>query len=146
MNLNLYFRIGLVASVLLLVWYTYNQGVDAGINKTVAQYADKHNEAVVTYQNNVRQAVEDYNRELAAIRRDYDAEIESQSEQAATMARQIDEARTAERDVRKGIKYVQSECVGIGDDAYSLYKRTRQFVSDPRNTSSEDPTEQPTTN
>lgn len=141
---TLYIRLGLVAGVLLLVWYTYNQGVEAGVNQAVSQYAESQNKAVIQYQADIKKAAEGYDRELLAIRRQYEAEAAEQFEQAQNMARQIAETNTAESEIRERIRYVESN--NIGDDAYKLYQRTRQLIRDPRNTEVEDPTTSTTPN
>lgn len=141
---KLYIRLGLIAGVLLLVWYTYNQGVEAGVNRATAKYAESQDKAIAKYQADVRQMADDYSRDLLAIRREYEAEIAKQSEQAKDLARQIAEANTAEAEVREGIRYVQTDGVGIGNDAYRLYQRTRQIIRDPRNPNVRSTTEQTT--
>ena len=66
---KLYIRLGLIAGVLLLVWYTYNQGVEAGVNRATAKYAESQDKAIAKYQADVRQTADDYRRDLLAIRR-----------------------------------------------------------------------------
>ena len=63
-------------------------GVEAGVNRATAKYAESQDKAIAKYQADVRQMADDYSRDLLAIRREYEAEIAKQSEQA-NLARQV---------------------------------------------------------
>lgn len=144
LNMKLVFRLALISGVLLLVWYTYNQGVEAGVNKTVAKYAEVQDEAVAHYQQQVADQADEYNRKLVAIRRKYEAELAEQTEQAKLLAQQVNEASETTTAIRERIRYVESDCSNVGSDAYGLYQRTRRIVSDPRKANPER-TEEPIT-
>lgn len=133
LNIKVLMGFGLVAVTLLLVWFTYNQGVEVGVNKTIASYSDANDKAVAQYQSRVADLARTHNAAVKAIRRRYNDEASQQQAEALKLSQRLRMASEQSVEIIERIRYVESDCINIGVDAFSLYERTRGIVSDPRN-------------
>lgn len=133
LNIKVLMGFGLVAVTLLLVWFTYNQGVEVGVNKAIASYSDANDKAVAQYQSRVADLSRTHNAAVKAIRRRYNDEASQQQAEALKLSQRLRMASEQSVEIIERIRYVESDCINIGVDAFSLYERTRGIVSDPRN-------------
>lgn len=133
LNLKLMIRVGFLSIALLLVWFTYNQGIQAGVDRTVASYSTATDKAVVQYQSRITDLAATHNATIKAIERRYSLESAKQQAQQLELSTRLNIASNQSVEIIESIKYVESECSNIGLDAFSLYKRTRRIVNDPRN-------------
>lgn len=133
-NLRLFLTLGLTLLAILLLWFTYSKGFDSGVAITTIKYDLAEDEAVIEYQSILKKRTDEYNRKLDEINSQYQNELIAQTTDSELLHEEL--LLSAEKTIviKEKVKYVESDCTNVGNDAFLLYQQTRRIVSDPRST------------
>ena len=124
--------VGIISALFASVTGTYFVGVSAGKDTARLEHNIALNETYRDYNARLDVQVKQYNSEVRANRAAYENELDARFNEAKLLASEEAIAANVTVEIRERIKYVESECSNVGNDAYGLYQRTRGIISDPR--------------